>query len=123
MLTNVSNVYHATLWFQLLKYDSSKYEAIANQTEHWSNGTIVTENLCMVSFAVYRFLSCPVTYITFKYFIDTQYRLSALLYYFYVLFILWQVPRKQDTAKDTIHKISAINIILAWHLNTKANRD
>ena len=30
------------------------------------------------------------------------------MYYFYVLFILWQVPQKQDTAKDTIHKNSAI---------------
>ena len=29
------------------------------------------------------------------------------MYYFYVLFILLQVPQKQDTSKDIIHKISA----------------
>ena len=71
----------------------------------------------VVSFAVYCFLSCHVptkrlTYITCKYFINTHYSLLTSMYYFYVLFILWQVPQKQDTAKDTISKFSAIMLLL-----------
>ena len=79
--------------------------------------------LCsVVSFAVYCFWiarsSQRLTYIAFKYFIDTQFRLLTAMYYFYVLFILWQVPQKEDTAKDTIHKIPAFNFFLFSYFST-----
>ena len=91
---------------------------------------IIAEILCMVSFAVsfamsfvvYCFLSCHLhltSYITFKYFIDTQYTILTSVYYFYVLFILWQVPQNQDTSKDTINKILANNefffLLTLWY--------
>ena len=69
---------------------------------------IIAENLCMVSFAVYCFFwVVPFKQTSYVHYFQGLHWLLISMYYFYVLFILWQVLQKQDTAKDDIHKISA----------------
>ena len=85
-------------------------------------GTIA-ENLCTVSFVVYCFLTCHVqTNIlrTFKYFIDTQYRLLTFLCTTSMYYLFCDKKRTPQStlhrkrhrkrhynAKDTIRKISS----------------
>ena len=68
----------------------------ANLPRNWKKK--IADNLCMVSFAVSFAVSFfelshsnkhTRTYITFKYFLDTQYRLLTFMYCFYVRYYLF----------------------------------
>ena len=91
----------ALWWFDFSTSISYLWPQVFSCLRHPSlifcNHERLAEILGMVSFAVFWVVTTFKSYITFKYFIDTQYR----LFDFYVLFVLWQERQKQDTVKDT----------------------